>query len=375
MNPVKVAYDREIFLFQEYGGVSKYFSRIITEFLNVQSLGIEPALTFQKSKNFYLNEQFPELLTPPRFFFQPKGGLGTLLTLGPTRSLLSRWSGGKSKTSKADIFHATYYRPTVYEIPKGSKVAVTIHDFIPEKLGWTGVRNPHIGKKSLCKRADLIFCISNVTAVDLMERYGVSETKIKVIHHGFDLKKAPALEVEGRDNGPPTILYIGHRGGYKNFQVLVEALRNSNSKGVGLRLVTVGPDLIKSEVDQYSDLLSNGSWIHRGNVSDDELDRLYQGATLHCVTSLMEGFGMTILESMSFGTPVILSDIPIFREVAGAAGIYFDPSDSDDLLCKVIDSLQPMELVKSRQKVYEHVSGRDWTHVATKYAEAYRNLL
>jgi glycosyltransferase involved in cell wall biosynthesis len=374
MISTKVAYDREIFLFQEYGGVSKSFSRVITEFSKSQNLGIEPVFTFERSKNFYLNEQFPELFSTPRFFLQPKGGLSTLLTLGPTRSLLSRWSGGKSNLKSADIFHATYYRPTSYEIPRGSKIAVTVHDFIPEKLGWTGVRNPHIGKKSLCKRADLIFCVSYVTAAELMDRYGVPESKIKVIHHGFDLKKPSSLEPELRDSGPPIILYIGHRGGYKNFQILVNALRNSDSKGLDFRLVTVGPDLVKSEVDQYSDLIISGCWIHSGNVSDEELSRLYQRATLHCVTSRMEGFGMTILESMSFGTPVILSDIPVFREVAGPAGIYFNPTDSDDLLCKLIDTLQPDALTKARQSVVEHASGRDWAHVASQYAEAYRSL-
>ena len=374
MTSIKVAYDREIFLFQEYGGVSKSFSRVITEFSKSQNMGIEPLFTFERSKNFYLNEQFPELFTTPRFFLQPKGGLSTLLTLGPTRSLLSRWSGGKSNTKKTDIFHATYYRPTSYEIPRGSKIAVTVHDFIPEKLGWTGVRNPHIGKKSLCKRADLIFCASNVTAAELMERYGVPESKIRVIHHGFDLKKPSSLEPELRDSGPPMILYIGHRGGYKNFQILLDALRSSDSKGLDLRLVTVGPDLTKSEAEQNSDLISSGRWIHSGNVSDDELSRLYQRATLHCVTSLMEGFGMTILESMSFGTPVILSDIPVFREVAGSAGIYFHPSDSDDLLCKMIDTLQSSALAKARQIVVEYSSGRDWAHVASQYAQAYRDL-
>ncbi len=369
-----MAFDREIFLFQKYGGVSKSFSRVINEFFKVQNLGIQPLFTFEKSMNVYLNEQFPEFFTTPRYFFQPKSGLATLLTLGPTRSLLSRWSGGKSNIKTADIFHATYYRPTNYEIPRGSKIAVTVHDFIPEKLGWTGVRNPHIGKESLCKRADLIFCVSNVTAIDLMERYRLPESKIKVIHHGVDFKESLSLKPNQQDDESPTILYIGHRGGYKNFQILVEALRNSASRGLNLKLVTVGPDLNQSEVLQYSDVLSTGNWIHLGNVSDDELCRLYEQATLHCVTSLMEGFGMTILESMSYGTPVILSDIPVFREVAGFAGIYFDPLDPDDLLSKVIDTLHPTELTKARQSVIGYVSGRDWAQVASNYADAYRSL-
>jgi len=254
-------------------------------------------------------------------------------------------------------------------------MAVTVHDFIPEKLGWNGLRNPHIGKESLCRRADVIFCVSKVTATDLLERYKVDESKIKVIHHGFDLKESLGLSPEKPENISPIILYIGHRSGYKNFQILVDALRISNSAGGDLRLVSVGPDLIASERVNNSDLITNGSWIHLGNVSEDELGRLYQRATLHCVTSLMEGFGMTILESMSYGTPVILSDIPIFREVAGAAGIYFDPFESDDLLAKLVDTLQSTTLRKARQRVVDHISGRDWSHVAVKYADAYRDLV
>ncbi len=334
MVPIRVAYDREIFLFQEFGGVSKAFVRVIQEFEGNEDLAVKPLFTFERSKNSYLREEFPKRFASPKYFFQPKGGLGTLLTLGPTRSILSRWAGGKSPVKKSDVLHATYYRPTHYEIPRGSKLAVTVHDFIPEKLGWAGLRNPHIGKESLCRRADVIFCVSKVTATDLVERYKVDETKIKVIHHGFDLRESLGLSQEVRENSSPIILYIGHRSGYKNFQVLVDALRISNSAGGELRLVSVGPDLSASERVNNSDLISSGSWIHLGNVSEDELGRLYQRATLHCVTSLMEGFGMTILESMSYGTPVILSDIPIFREVAGAAGIYFDPFESDDLLAK-----------------------------------------
>lgn len=373
MVPIQVAYDREIFLFQEFGGVSKSFARVIQEFTENEDLAIEPLFTFKRSNNSYLREQFPKLFAPQKYFFQPKGGLGTLLTLGPTRSVLSRWSGGKSPVKKSDIFQATYYRPTHYEIPRGSKIAVTVHDFIPEKLGWTGMRNPHIGKESLCRRADVIFCVSKVTATDLVERYRVDESKIKVIHHGFELKES--LRLNPPEISSPIILYIGHRGGYKNFQILVDALRISNSAGGDLRLVSVGPDLIASERVNNSDLISSGSWIHLGNVSEVELGRLYQRATLHCVTSLMEGFGMTILESMSYGTPVILSDIPIFREVAGPAGIYFDPFESDDLLAKLVDTLQSTTLSNARQRVVDHVSGRDWSHVAVKYADAYRELV
>jgi hypothetical protein len=92
-------------------------------------------------------------LLPRRKFIQSRSGYSTLLSYGVVRTLSSMWAGGRSPSNPVDIFHATYYRPTYYESRKSKKLAITVHDFIPEKLGWLGIRNPHIGKKALAKKA------------------------------------------------------------------------------------------------------------------------------------------------------------------------------------------------------------------------------
>jgi glycosyltransferase involved in cell wall biosynthesis len=370
MSELSVAYDREIFLLQKIGGVSNFFSSLISRFSSDKSYGINPHFTFERTNNFHLTTKFTEFI-PQRGFLQANGGWSTLLTLGLIREYSSLWAGGKTKKVKADLFHATYYRPTRIEKYSGRKLVVSVHDFIPEKLGWTGVRNPHIGKERLCKNSDLVICVSQSTAQDLMEFYGIQPDRVKVIHHGVDLvHSAVAKKVSDK----PSILYVGHREGYKNFKVLINAIRIALRSKVEIELVTVGPPLAPHELIENQDILLTRSWRHIENPPKSELESLYSSSTLHCVTSTMEGFGMTILESMAHGTPVILSDIPVFREVGGVAGCYFEPTSSEDLFEKILWALDSENYVDLSRKSLKLAQVNSWEHVAALYALAYHNI-
>jgi glycosyltransferase involved in cell wall biosynthesis len=80
-----------------------------------------------------------------------------------------------------------------------------------------------------------------------------------------------------------------------------------------------------AEMTKLSELQAAGKNIIRvGYVSDDERSALYRNAVLFTWASHYEGFGMPILEAMSFGIPCAISDIPVFREVAGDSALYFD---------------------------------------------------
>jgi glycosyltransferase involved in cell wall biosynthesis len=178
-------------------------------------------------------------LLPRRNFIQSRSGYSTLLSYGAVRTLSSMWAGGRSPSNPVDIFHATYYRPTYYESRKSKKLAITIHDFIPEKLGWLGVRNPHIGKKALAKKADLIFCVSEQTAQDLFDFYRISGDRVRVVGHGIHIKSKKSKKYEIKILEGKSILYVGHRAGYKNFEILISAIKSLNdlTKAVNLSLM------------------------------------------------------------------------------------------------------------------------------------------
>ncbi|ASY24524.1 glycosyltransferase [Candidatus Planktophila lacus] len=371
MNRINVTYDREIFLIQKYGGVSKYFSNLISKFSNDSSFGIKPHMTFDRTDNYHLKKTF-SVFKPQRKFLQANTGWSTLSTLGPVREYSSHWAGGKCKREPSEIFHATYYRPTNTEMKYGKRLVVSVHDFIPEKLGWNGVRNPHIGKEKLVRKSDLVICVSNATASDLMKFYGISNSKIRVIHHGVDLVETAAVKsVPSR----PSILYVGNRGGYKNFEVLVEAMKRAKELNIDLQLITAGSPLSKLEVLGNRELIEGNHWIHSDYPSESELGMLYSNSTLHCVTSKMEGFGMTILESMAHATPVVVSDIDVFREVGGEAACYFDPNSSENLLEKILWALGDNTYKSLSNRVLKYAELNTWDKAAQLHAAAYKSIV
>ncbi len=371
MSEISVAYDREIFLLQKFGGVSKSFAKNIEVLIRREELGINPLFTFNRTSNHHISDSSASPkrhFEPARSFFQPKNSLQTLITAGPIRALSSRYSGGSNPINNADIGHATYYRPQKYDFKNTRRLAVTIHDFIPEYLNWNGIRNPHIGKSRLVQRADLIICISETTRDLLYERFRLNNQNVVVVPHGTDI-----VPRERKGEDVFSILYVGHRKGYKNFDLLLDALRGLE-KVRPYQLWIAGPPLDQVELVNLESKLK-GSWRHFSNPSDHLIKELYSKAAVHCVTSKMEGFGMTAIESIGAGCPVIASDIPIFRETLRGNGILFNPHDSEDLknaLSKLMtDETYFESMEKNLLEVRENYS---WDSVTPKLAEAYRGL-
>ena len=99
-----------------------------------------------------------------------------------------------------------------------------------------------------------------------------------------------------------------------------------------------------------------------GRVSDDELVRLYNQAACFVFPSLYEGFGLPPLEAMACGCPVLVSDIPVEREICGDAALYFNPLDPNDILHTITQYLNDAGVIKEkmRQKGFENITRFSW---------------
>jgi glycosyltransferase involved in cell wall biosynthesis len=378
MNEISVAFDREAFLFQNFGGISCSFANLYKEFFLHPELLIKPQLQFTRTDNYHLLSIQKELglnFLPRRNFIQSRNGYSTLLTYGAVRTLSSVWAGGRFPSKPVDIFHATYYRPTYYESRKSKKLAITIHDFIPEKLGWLGIRNPHIGKKALAKKADLIFCVSEQTAQDLFDFYRISGDRVRVVGHGIHIKSKKSKNYESKILEGKSVLYVGHRGGYKNFELLVSAIKELRKADRTIILIVAGKSLDLRETKHLNLMLGPEAWRSFSNPSDETLQDLYFNSVIHCVTSHLEGFGMTILESMSTGTPVVLSDLPVFHEVAGTAGIYFNHHSVTDLVEKISHAIEGVGYKEQSILVRNHAEKFSWKNSAQKVSHAYHDVM
>lgn len=378
MNEISVSFDREAFLFQNHGGISSSYANLYREFVLHPELFIKPQFQFTRSDNYHLLSLQKEIgldLLPRRNFIQSRSGYSTMLSYGAVRTLSSMWAGGRSPSNPVDIFHATYYRPTYYESRKSKKLAITIHDFIPEKLGWLGVRNPHIGKKALVKKADLIFCVSEQTAQDLFDFYRISGDRVRVVGHGIHVKSNKSKNYETKILEGKSILYVGHRAGYKNFEILISAIKELRKTDKTITLTVAGPSLDLRETLHLNSMLGPEAWRSFINPNDEILQNLYSSSVIHCVTSHLEGFGMTILESMSHGTPVVLTDIPVFHEVAGKAGIYFDRQSVTDLVEKISKAIKDVGYQEQSILVRNHAEKYSWNESAQKMSYAYQDVM
>jgi glycosyltransferase involved in cell wall biosynthesis len=120
-----------------------------------------------------------------------------------------------------------------------------------------------------------------------------------------------------------SLVYMGTFMPYKNVEAVIRGV--ALLAGFKLELLSRISPAREAELKSLADEVGANVEFHRG-VSDERYHDLLGQATALVSASLDEGFGIPVVEAMAQGVPVVVSDIPIFREVAGAAGRFFEPS-------------------------------------------------
>jgi glycosyltransferase involved in cell wall biosynthesis len=130
----------------------------------------------------------------------------------------------------------------------------------------------------------------------------------------------------------PYLLYVGHRAGYKNFRLAVEAYAASPALREAFDFVTFGGfAMADAELEWIARLGLRADSVVRIAGSDLELARAYRHARMFVYPSRYEGFGIPPLEAMSSGCPVACSDNSSIPEVVGDAAVLFDAADGDSI--------------------------------------------
>jgi len=364
---MKIVYDHQIFAIQEYGGISRYFYELASRMAGYE--GCEVCVHAPLYVNRYIrnNDLFKVMgVYVPRI---PRTGRALLRM----NDLCGRLFPPKEMP---DIVHETYHSHYVAAPAKYGTV-ITVYDMIHEKYKDLAPASESTSrnKASAVKRADRIICISENTKKDLIHYFNVNPDKISVIYLGYSMSRT--LSPQKLNIGDaPYILYVGQRYAYKNFHRLLEAYSSSTRLMKTFKLVCFGSvGFSRDELSLMGKLNLNPENIVHLSGSDDVLSVLYSNAAVFVFPSLCEGFGIPLLESMSFRCPVVCSNTSSLPEVAGDAAEYFDPFNIEDM-ARAIDTV--VFSTDRRKALIERGLQRinlfSWEKCAEKTLEVYRSL-
>ncbi len=317
---MRVVYDHQIFSLQRTGGISRYFVNLLHHLREYQE--IETSLLLKYSNNLYLQDKNNSPYLPPKVL--QKQFKGNKFLLGKINEQMVK---KVLKKGEYDIFHPTYYN-TYFSKTNTKPYVLTVHDMTHERFPQQFKSNHDFTlqyKEEAIINASHIIAISEHTKKDLLEFYSIPESKITVIYHGIE-KEYVGQKIDGLPLS--YFLYVGERGGYKNFEVVAEALAKTKDKTV--HLICTGKPWDSKEIGLLKNL-GIENLVHHITVNDNQLNYLYENALSLVYPSYYEGFGYPILEAMRASCPVILSRASCFPEIGNNAARYFDPQDANEL--------------------------------------------
>jgi glycosyltransferase involved in cell wall biosynthesis len=248
------------------------------------------------------------------------GGVGSLRNL-----MRDRWWTAVELPRLAESLRAEVIHHPLPAFARAARVpqVITVHDLaferLPERFDRRFRLYAHRAHRAAARAARVVICVSETTATDVRELWGVRSERIVIAPHGPGQQLAPGCGEAGarRDAGGDHFLYVGDAEPRKNVPVLIAAYdRYREAADRPLPLVLAGAASAQGA----------GIRVER-DPPRERLAELYAGAVALIHPSLYEGFGLTALEAMSAGTPVLAADVAGTREVCGEAARYANPDD------------------------------------------------
>lgn len=356
---MNVIFTHDVFSGQVYGGISRYFSELLLE---LRQLGVKVDLGAIVTANEHLRPS--NMLDVVKVPHIPRTTPARHLINAMYQRLLLR-------VKTFSLIHSTSYQRA--DAPSRTPVVVTAYDCIHERLfpSETGLIAQ---KRSAMEAAAAILCISEFTKSEVHHFYPEFAHKTYTVPLGISPHKL--TDPIGPSHRRKQLLYVGGRQEYKNFERAVQAFAACQSRTMGFRLVVASQHPFKDQERLLIDRWLAPDECIRVAANDDELQYLYQQSTAFIFPSLMEGFGLPLLESMAQRCPCIVSNIPVFREICGSAAEYFDPL-SIDSIAGAIDNVL---LDEGQQRSFASkgivvAATYSWTKTALSTLETYEMVL
>jgi glycosyltransferase involved in cell wall biosynthesis len=272
------------------------------------------------------------------------------------RPPVERFLGG------VDVLH---FSDWMYPPQCGGIRSTMVHDLVPLRFPeWVQgrTRRMHGAKyRNAASTCDVIFVNSEFTKGDVVDLLGVASAKVVVARPGVDGRLRP--DGDRADLGRPYVLTVATLEPRKNLETLLaaplpdgHALAVVGAAGWGPQPALDRPDVVRL-----------------GYVDDDELARLYRGASAFVYPSRFEGFGIPIVEAMASGVPVVASGHPSMDEAAGDAAVRADPDDPVAISAALGEALRRRDELVPRGLA--HAAHFQWSATGRAMLDAYSAIL
>lgn len=366
-NGAKVVFDDQVFCWQEFGGISRYFYELAKRVANGRNFSASVVAPLHVNRYLAAGGISVKGLRIPKV-----RNSGRIIS-----ALNSLIAPALIRSERPDVLHETHYYRRRSLAPRGCATVVTVFDMTREKFPDYFLARDRTSetKRAAVMRAHRVICISANTQRDLIDILGVAPEKTVVIHLGFTLTSpaaAPAPPARNR----PFLLYVGPRGGYKNFDALLNAYAASAVLHDNFALLAFGGGRFSAMEAERIRALGLPDCVRQISGDDALLSALYRQAAAFIYPSLYEGFGIPPLEAMGFDCPVICSNTSSIPEVVGDAARLFDPADIDDLRAaieEVVGSLELRDDLVRRGRA--RIQRFSWDRTAMETMDIYRELL
>lgn len=281
-----------------------------------------------------------------------------------------------------DLLHVPHFNAP---LKKKNPLVITIHDLIYLKITNSAPAYKRFAAKRIIsnavKNADKIIAVSQNTKNDLINLYPKTKEKISVIYEAADpifkkITNQQTLEATKILFGLPEkyILFVGSLKKHKNIEGLIYACNQLKAKGLKHLLVITGR--FHRQESQILEKIKACGALYLGEVTDDELVKIYNLADLLVLPSFYEGFGLPVLEAMACQTPVIASNISSLPEIIENSKFLFDPKNNDEIAQKIYliltDASVRNECIQNGQRI---TAKFNWENTAKKTLNIYQELI
>jgi glycosyltransferase involved in cell wall biosynthesis len=253
----------------------------------------------------------------------PRGRLGRA-SAGPGRILAEQVL---ARRARADLLH--FFDLAGPVLAPRRAFTTTVHDAaLRHRFEGAHVAHKRLLQPWAARRARAAIAVSAFAKDEAVRHFGADPERVHVVRSGPGFLPLRGSNGAGPEGVPPYLLYVGDLAEHKNLPFLVHAF---GRVAAPVRLLLVGGrgrrlERLREAVDASP---ARERIEIRRDASDEEVDALYRGASALVLPSRYEGFGFTPLEAMARGCPVLASDIPALREIAGDGALLLPLGDED----------------------------------------------